>query len=177
MLLTASSQSLRERALNAITPFRVVSVLLLLGLLWTLYSILVEPDLPARTRQPEVTLPRLQLRDVSRGLGPVRAGRTLVIYLYSDQEPEAEVNLQFFLRWGVGGAGDGCEYVIVAKNGEHHDSVRSLKSIMGTQSSHVEAEAPVCYPMHACISDKVSGAKHDLATGQYEQRSAQSIQQ
>lgn len=43
------------------------------------------------------------------------------------QEPEAEINLQFFLRWGVGGAGDGCEYVIVAKNGEHHDRVRFMR--------------------------------------------------
>lgn len=86
MLLTASSQSLRERAAAVVTPFRVVSVLLLLGLLWTLYFTLVEPDIPAaRTRQPDIALPRLQLRDVSRGLGPVRAGRTLVVYLYSDK--------------------------------------------------------------------------------------------
>ena len=122
MLLTASSQSLRERAAALFTPFRIVSALLSLGLLWTLYFTLVEPDPAARVRPLEVTS-RLKLKDASRGLGPVRAGRTLVVYLYSDREPEAENNLRFFLRWGVGGPGDGCEYVIVAKHGEHHDLV------------------------------------------------------
>ncbi len=131
MQLTAPSQSLRERAGTLFSPFRVVTVLLFFGLLWTIYNALPEAQpRTGRDRHTEAALPRLQLRDGSRGLGPVRAGRTLVVYLYSDAEPEAESNLRFFLRWGVGGPGDGCEYVIAAKKGDGKDGVRNASQCM-----------------------------------------------
>ncbi|KAK9848558.1 hypothetical protein WJX84_002458 [Apatococcus fuscideae] len=99
----------------------------------------------SRIRPGSAALPRLQLKDISRGLGPVRAGRTLVVYLYSETEPEAENNLRYFLRWGVGGAGDGCEYVIVAKAGGTDD--KELEEIVEASPGavRVERHSVECY--------------------------------
>lgn len=39
---------------------------------------------------------------------------TLMIYVFSDSDPEYRRNLEFFVEFGMG-EGDGCEYVIVVQ--------------------------------------------------------------
>lgn len=42
---------------------------------------------------------------------------TLVVYIFSNTDPEYANNLRFFLKHGVA-EGDGCEYVVVIQTGE-----------------------------------------------------------
>ena len=42
---------------------------------------------------------------------------TLVVYIFSNTDPEYANNMRFFLKNGVAD-GDGCEYVIVIQTGE-----------------------------------------------------------
>lgn len=42
---------------------------------------------------------------------------TLVVYVFSNTDPEYYANLLFFLRFGVA-EGDGCDYVIIIQTGD-----------------------------------------------------------
>ncbi len=59
------------------------------------------------------------------GVSLATAADTLVIYTYSDTDPEYERNLHFFAKHGMS-EGDGCDYVIIVQ--EAHDPPGQLSS-------------------------------------------------
>ena len=64
--------------------------------------------------------PNLLYRLGSFATGPgstVSSADTLVMYIFSDSDPEAVNNLRYFVQHGVH-EGDGCEYVIVVQQGK-----------------------------------------------------------
>jgi hypothetical protein len=49
---------------------------------------------------------------------------TLVLYVFSDSDPEYRHNLEFFVRFGIA-AGDGCDYVIVVQQVVHSECTQA----------------------------------------------------
>ena len=48
------------------------------------------------------------------GLSLATADDTLVMYTYSNSDPEYERNLHFFVKYGMS-YGDGCDYVVIVQ--------------------------------------------------------------
>ena len=48
------------------------------------------------------------------GVSLATAADTLVMYTYSNSDPEYERNLRFFVKYGMS-EGDGCDYVVIVQ--------------------------------------------------------------
>ena len=74
----------------------------------------------------------LQLRGLSpagaaqAGSGARQPAETLVLYVYSNSDPEYERNLRFFVEHGMR-EGDGCHYVIVVQQVRRRRRERSSR--------------------------------------------------
>lgn len=69
-----------------------------------------------------------------RQLGLLSSGHpeTLVLYTYSNSDPEYERNLHFFVQYGMA-EGDGCDYLMVVQ--QVSLSVYSMQSPLGKPQS------------------------------------------
>lgn len=60
------------------------------------------------------------LSAVTDSLAVATSGKTLVVHIFADTDPEYLNNLNFFVKWGIPSNDDDTEYIIVVQNIKSH---------------------------------------------------------